>query len=155
MNISMSSQNNPRIVRFSAEHIPQVAQIERDSFSEPWSESSLSLLCAEEYPSFVLTDEGGDVHGYHSTAKALDELQMINLAIRADSRGRGFAKALLSALDCFCREMGMTEVSLEVRESNAAAISLYERCGYEKVGIRRGFYRLPPENAVIMVKKCN
>ena len=151
----MDSQNNPRIIRFSSAHIPQVAQIERDTFSEPWSESSLSLLCTEEYPSFVLTDEDDRVLGYLSSAKALDELQIINLAIREDSRGRGFAKALLSALDGFCREMGMIEVSLEVRESNAAAISLYEKCGYEKVGIRRGFYRLPPENAVIMIKKYN
>ena len=149
----MVSQNNVVIPRFSAAHIPQVAQIERNTFSEPWSENSLALLCTEEYPSFVLTDEDGEVLGYVSTAKALDELQMINLAIKADCRGRGFAKLLLSALDDFCQTVGIESVSLEVRESNAAAISLYEKLGYEKVGLRRGFYRLPPENAVIMVKK--
>ena len=151
----MDSQNKVAITRFSAEHIGQVAQIERDTFSEPWSEKSMTLLCTEEYPSFVLTNEKGEVFGYVSTAKALDELQMINLAVRSDCRERGFATRLLSALDDFCGESAIESISLEVRESNTAAISLYERCGYERVGLRRGFYRLPTENAVIMIKKCN
>ena len=151
----MGSLNNPSVTRFSAAHVAAVAEIERNTFSEPWSENSLMLLCTEEYPSFVLTDEGGDVLGYISSARALDELQMINLAVRSDCRGKGFAKLLLSSLDEFCREEKIESISLEVRQSNVAAISLYEKQGYQAVGQRRGFYRLPTENAVIMVKKQN
>ena len=151
----MGSLNNPSVIRFSEAHVTAVAEIERNTFSEPWSENSLMLLCTEEYPSFVLTDEDGDVLGYISSARALDELQMINLAVRSDCRGKGFAKLLLSALDKFCREEKIESISLEVRQSNAAAISLYEKQGYQSVGQRRGFYRLPTENAVIMVKKQN
>ncbi len=147
----MSLKNNPSLTRFSEEHIEQVAQIERDTFSEPWSENSLKLLCTEEYPSFVLCD-GGEVLGYVSSSRALDELQIINVAVREYCRGRGYGQSLLTALHGFCQANAIISVSLEVRESNTAAISLYEKCGYVRVGARKNFYRLPTENAIIMVK---
>lgn len=147
----MSFHNNPSVTRFSDRHVEQVAQIERETFSEPWSENSLRLLCTEEYPSFVLC-EGDEVFGYVGSAKVLDELQIINVAVRDDCRGRGYGQMLLRSLDIFCLDNDILSISLEVRESNTAAISLYKKCGYVGVGIRKNFYRLPTENAVIMVK---
>lgn len=141
-----------RIVGFAEEHIAQVAMIERERFSEPWSEKSLALLCTDGYPSFVLIDGVGEVLGYVSTARALDELQIINVAVRRGEERRGYGLLLMDAVDRYCREAGIVSVSLEVRRSNEAARALYERVGYVAVGIRRGFYHMPAEDAVVMVK---
>ena len=140
------------IAGFSGENISGVAQIERACFSEPWSEKSLELLFTEGYPSFVAVC-GEEVLGYVSTCRSLDELQMINLAVREDARGLGIAKRLLAELDRYSAENGIFSISLEVRESNTGAIKLYESCHYENVGIRKNFYRRPVENGIIMIKK--
>ena len=147
-----STDRKLRIERVSEDHITQIAEIEKECFSEPWSESSLALLCTDAYPSFALCRENGEVLGYIGTTRALDELQIINVAIKKEYRRQGLGRALLRALDEYCFENGISSVSLEVRCSNTAAISLYESLGYLAVGTRKGFYRFPTEDAKIMVK---
>lgn len=139
-------------VRFCEAHIADAAELEKKYFPEPWSQNSLRLLCTEDYPSFAVCGSDGSLVGYLSAAKALDELQIINVAVREDMRGRGIGSLLMRAADSFCLENSLVSISLEVRESNAAAIALYERCGYAPLGIRKNFYRSPTENAVVMVK---
>ena len=139
------------VLRFSAEHIASAARIEAETFSEPWSEESLHLLLREEYPSFALC-EGEELMAYVGTARSLDELQILTVATDARARRRGYARELLAHLDAYAKENGIFSVSLEVRESNAAAISLYESCGYKTAGVRKNFYRFPTENALVMIK---
>ena len=147
--------NDFYITRFSEEHVKEAAKIEKETFSEPWSSEAMLLLCSDEYPSLALVDQNGEVCGYIGSARALDELQIINVTVRSDKRRRGYASALLSAFDALCSELGIVSVSLEVRESNLAARTLYERFGYAAVGKRRRFYRSPAEDAVVMVKNFN
>lgn len=147
-----NKKNDYEILRFSEEHISAVAKIEADTFSEPWSESSLALLLTEAYPSFVLREESAEVVGYLSSVRALDEIEIINVAVRADRKRRGYGEALLRVLDGYCAEHGISQISLEVRQSNSAAIALYEKCGYTKAGVRKNFYRLPTESALVMIK---
>jgi ribosomal-protein-alanine N-acetyltransferase len=139
-------------VRFSSEHIREAAELERKYFSEPWSESSMQLLCTDEYPSFAICSEDGKLLAYLSAAKSVDELQIINVAVREELRGQGLGKLLMSAADEFCRENALVSISLEVRESNERAISMYTRCGFFCAGVRKNFYRKPTENAVVMIK---
>lgn len=141
-----------RLSRFAKEHIGQVAELERKFFSEPWSEGSLAILLTEDYPSFVLVTASGEVIGYLSAQRALDELQIINLAVREGYRGQGFGASLLCAAEDFCRTEGIISISLEVRESNLPAIGLYKKQGYRESGLRKNFYRQPTENAVVMIK---
>ena len=151
----MSSTDNSfeySAVRFCEAHIADAAELERRYFSEPWSQNSLGLLCTEEYPSFAVCDRDGSLLGYLSAVKALDELQIINVAVREDVRGRGIGTLLIQAADSYCLENSLVSISLEVRESNAVAIALYERSGDASLGIRKNFYRSPTENAVVMVK---
>ena len=137
------------------EDIGVIARIEAETFSEPWSESALALLLTEEYPAFTVCDAEGELLGYISSQRALDELQIINLAVRAPFRGRGYGRLLVDAAEEYCRKSGIVSVSLEVRVSNAPAIALYEKCGYIRAGIRRGFYRDPREDAAVMIKNLN
>ena len=142
-----------RIVSFCEAHIEKASEIEKMCFSEPWSKESMRLLCSRDYPSLAAIDENGVLCGYVSSARALDELQIINVAVHPDMRRKGIASALLASFDTLCEKEGIASVSLEVRVSNYAAIALYERFGYQKLGFRKRFYRAPVEDAHIMVKK--
>ena len=139
------------VLRFSAEHIKAAARIEAETFSEPWSEDALRLLTTAEYPSFAIC-EGETLVAYIGTARSLDELQILTVATDARARRRGYAREMLAHLDAYAKENGIFSISLEVRESNAAAISLYESCEYSTAGVRKNFYRFPTENALVMIK---
>ena len=141
-----------KIVPFGEEHIKEAAEIERICFSEPWSADAMKLLCGEDYPSLVALSEGGEVCGYIGSARALDEAQIINVAVGPEHRRHGVASALLSEFEGLCQKNGIASVSLEVRVSNSGAIALYESFGYERLGLRKRFYRAPSEDALVMGK---
>ena len=126
-------------------------KLEKLCFSEPWSEESLKLLTKEEYPSFAIC-EGDELAAYIGTARSLDELQILTVATDLRARRRGYAREILAHLDGYAADHGISMISLEVRESNVAAISLYESCGYKTAGVRKNFYRFPTENALVMIK---
>ena len=134
--------------------IPAIADIESRCFSEPWSEKSLLLLTDGRGIGFVALVDGSVV-GYGGMMTVLDEGQITNIAILPAFRRLGLGRALVQALQKYAKSNSFSLLSLEVRESNIPAISLYESCGWEKQGIRKGFYRFPSEAAVIMTWSCH
>lgn len=133
------------------EDVPEAVEIERLSFSTPWSELSFykevynprSLCLAAE------TEEG--LAGYICLSRILDECHILNLAVHPLKRRQGIAKALLQAAlsseyTGLCRY-----IYLEVRASNIAARRLYEKFGFRIVGIRRDYYINPLEDAIVMI----
>ncbi len=136
----------------TAQDIPAVARLEQECFAEPWSENALAESLADaNYVFFVATlDE--TVAGYVGAYLAADELSITNVAVSASYRRCGAANQLMKALDAFAKEKNLYGITLEVRVSNSAAIALYEKNGYEKSGIRKGFYSKPKEDALIMWK---
>ena len=141
---------NEKTERMAQIHLSDVAGIERLCFAEPWSESSLSLLTREGGVGFVVCEEGRAV-AYGGMMTVLDEGQITNVAVHPDARRRGYGRVITKALVAYAKEHGLMSISLEVRESNEAAIALYRACGFEICGRRRGFYRKPLEDALIMV----
>ncbi len=139
------------ISRLECSHIPEVAKIEELCFSEPWSAAALELLIFDGAVGFVCVTEGR-VAAYGGMMHVLDEGQITNIATHPDFRRRGYAAEVLCALCDFAVCHGLSEITLEVRASNSAAISLYSAQGFLKVGERRGFYRRPTEDAIIMKK---
>ncbi len=130
----------------------KVALIEEQCFAEPWSANSL-LMLTEANAFGIVCEIDGILAAYGGMICVLDEGQITNIATLPDLRRRGLArKVLLSMLD-EARARDLTFVTLEVRESNAAAIALYEQLGFIKLGKRPNFYRKPTEAAVIMEKK--
>ena len=83
----------------------------------------------------------------------LDEGYITNVAVKKDCRNCGIGKELLSKVDKKADALGLSFISLEVRQSNVAAISLYEKQGYKNEGVRKNFYKSPVENAIIMTKR--
>lgn len=140
------------IRRLRSEDIAAVAEIERLCFDEPWSERSLELLLDEKNAGFVAAIDG-HVAAYGGIVTVLDEGQITNIATHPDYRRRGLARGIMAAIDTFSCERGIVYLSLEVREQNLAARTLYELCGWHNAGIRKNFYSKPRDNAVIMIKE--
>lgn len=139
------------IAKMSREHLCEVAKIEKLCFSEPWSEESLELMLGEQAMGLVALEDGR-VMGYASMMCVLDEAQIINVATLPDARRRGIGRALMESVDRYAKERGIVFLSLEVRESNIAARSLYLSLGWQECGIRKNFYSHPTENACVMTK---
>jgi ribosomal-protein-alanine N-acetyltransferase len=135
-----------------------VSEIERQSFSTPWSRQGFLDALAQECTVFFVAEESDDViAGYVGMYVSLDEGEITNVAVKPDLRGQGIAKALLKELLSYANDHGITRIVLEVRVSNAVAIGLYEGFGFEIIGTRKGFYEFPREDAHIMVwgeEKC-
>lgn len=93
---------------------------------------------------------GGELIGHVGVTCVLDEGYITNIAVLPSFRRQGVAIMLLQKLFCFAKDKKLSFIGLEVRSSNSAAKALYEKCGFEVVGIRKGFYSYPKEDAVIM-----
>ena len=140
------------ILEMTEAHVPQVAQMEREIFSEPWSENSVRSELTNDLALWLVAVDGETVVGYVGSQTVLDEADMMNLAVRPEYRGRGIAKRLCRAL------MGSVKahkLTLEVRASNENAIGLYQRLGFVEVGRRKNYYQKPKEDALILRKEWN
>lgn len=143
-------RNDLVLKRVGREDLPALAEIERACFSTPWSEASLAMLTEEPNVAFVAFLDGAAV-GYGGMQCILDEGQITDVAVLPSHRRRGIGAELLGALVGYARETGLSVLFLEVRESNLPAISLYrDRFGFEILGVRKGFYSHPRENAYNM-----
>lgn len=139
------------IAKMSREHLSDVAAIEKMSFSMPWSVESLELMLTDQASALVALEDGR-VLGYVGMMCVLDEGQIINVAVHPDARRCGVGRSLMQAAEAYAKERGIVFLSLEVRESNIAARSMYSSLGWEEQGIRKGFYSHPVENACVMTK---
>ena len=144
--------NDFSIERLTSENISGVAELEELCFSLPWSKKALELLCNGENVGFVALDGEKRVVAYGGMVCVLDEGQITNIAVHPDFRRRKIGEQIVSALLGYGEEKGISLYSLEVRESNQAAISLYQKLGFISVGNRKNFYSNPTENAIIMIK---
>ncbi len=142
------------IVPMDRSHIPQIAALERKCFPDPWSERLLEDALFDPQASFIVAEDGeeGNILGYAGLHAVLDEGYIDNIAVIPDARRHGVASALL---DVFCRfaAANLAFLTLEVRSSNAPAIALYEKYGFQRAGLRPGYYRHPKEDAVIMTRE--
>ena len=132
-----------------------LAVLEKECFSCPWSEKALEDTLILGQGTGVVALHDGDVAAYGGMVIALDEAEITNVATTEAHRGKGYAKAVMCELFRVAHERGCVSMSLEVRESNSAAISLYEGLGFENLGRRPNFYRFPREAAIIMVKRLS
>ena len=139
-----------KIERMTAAHLDSVCAIENACFAHPWSRQSIEAELDKETSLFYVAVEDGQVVGYIGMSFVLDEGYIYNVAVKADCRKNGVGSALIQTLVTHCRKNNFAFLTLEVRESNAPARSLYEKFGFIKVGERKNYYSDPSENAVLM-----
>ncbi len=120
--------------------VPVVVAVERSAYAFPWSEGIFRDCLRVGYTCRII-EVGGDVAGYGIMSMGAGEAHVLNVCVRYDCRGRGFARRMLVYLLDRARTAGMYEAYLEVRPSNLAAARLYHSLGFEQVGVRRGYYQ--------------
>ena len=140
------------IIPMKSEHIKAAARLEKECFTMPRSENALSEELSNPLTSFFVCVDNGAVVGYIGSYNVADEVSVTDVAVTEAFRGRGAGNALVCALIDKAKSDGARLVTLEVRLSNEAAIALYLKNGFEKIGVRRGFYSQPKEDALIMTR---
>lgn len=140
----------------SEEDIPQMAEMEKLYFGQPWSEASIGHYMEQGNTLFLAAkDMNGSeprLAGYCALLCVLDEADLVSIAVDEKYREMGIAGELLDIAYGMLKDAGVFKIHLEVRESNFPAISLYEKEGFERVGLRKGFYDKPKEDALLYTK---
>ena len=118
----------------------------------PWSFNSLEEELNNETSLFFTATEDNAVVGYIGMSVVVDEGYIFNVAVDGTHRNRGIGSALVETLVTYAKKNNLCFLTLEVRESNKNARSLYEKFGFIKVGERKNYYSSPAENAVLMTR---
>lgn len=143
------------IVPFDESHVKGIAQLEKECFSAPWSEDSIRAEIDNENAHFLVATAGDKVMGYIGVHEVAGEGYIANIAVSGKYRRMKIASALMEKAENAAKERNCEFISLEVRKSNTAAISLYEKRGYTVRGERKNFYSNPTENGIIMTLELN
>ena len=132
--------------------VPEVARIETRAFSTPWSEETFNSLLKRSGVELWVAEWGDELAAYAILWKVLDEGELANIAVRGDLRGRGIGSGLLSRMLEVAEDSGVRSLYLEVRESNGLAREMYARRGFHEIGVRKGYYEGPREDARVLKK---
>lgn len=156
--------NETLVIRPAEESdLPEILRIERTSFADPWSRESFITSLELERMRFLVAEErrdgdgGGEVGdstllGYVIALVVSEEAEVANLAVATNVRRRGVGGLLLDRITDDLALRGVRSLYLEVRESNLAARALYESRSFVQVGRRKGYYRNPPEDALLLMR---
>ena len=144
-----------KIIKMAQCHVPQIAELEKLCFNDPWSENSIASELDNRLSCWLIASDDEKVVGYVGSQTVLGETDMMNIAVHPDYRKQGVATDLINALIEALKERNSHSLMLEVRSSNEPAKSLYLKMGFEVVGIRKNYYRNPREDALILRKEWN
>ena len=143
-----------RIVPMNADHLDEVAELERICFSTPWSRNMLAEELDNMLSAFLVAlDDADRVVGYAGVQVILDEGYITNIAVRPECRRQGIAAKLLQVFMDFAKANQLSFLTLEVRASNYDAIALYGSRGFRSMGRRKNYYEHPKEDALIMTRE--
>jgi len=132
--------------------LPSIMEIENTLFSVPWSEQGfLTEMCGRDGFVAVAMEEE-KVLGFAVLHRFGDEAELFNIAVAPENQRRGIGQMLMEWLGYTAMSQNIGRVFLEVRISNEPAKKLYEKNGFRPVGLRKGYYDAPKEDAVLMAK---
>ena len=148
----MAANTMINIQFMNAQHIEEILQIEFDAFTTPWTRNDFNSELANNNAIYIVASENNNVIGYAGMWHVINEGHILNVAVKAENRKQGVGTLLISELVNIAIEKEMIGLTLEVRESNTAALQLYQKFGFKAEGIRKRYYSDPSEDAVIMWK---
>ena len=141
--------NDMKIVPMNETHLKDLALLEKQCFSVPWSENALGAELEKDNSMFFVAITQDEVLGYIGANNILGEVYIDNVAVFLKHRGVGIGEALLRHLINVSKSENCDLITLEVRVSNVTARNLYEKLGFKEVGVRKKFYDQPKEDGVI------
>jgi ribosomal-protein-alanine N-acetyltransferase len=136
-----------------AEDLEQVVEIEKASMPSPWYKELFEEELKREAARYFVGEVDGQVAGYMGYWEAPQEAHIINLAIAPQFRQKGLGFQMMEYCLRFANQKGARLATLEVRESNEAALKLYEKMNFRTVAIRKKYYSDNQENAVVMIRE--
>ena len=142
-----------KFLRMNESHVEAVANLEIVCFSDPWSITSIGSEVNNPLSLWIVAVDGEQVVGYVGSQSVLGWADMMNLAVAPEYRRLGVGEKLVTELISQLKDNKVTCLTLEVRLSNASAISLYYKLGFVEVGRRPGYYHNPREDALILRKE--
>lgn len=132
--------------------VEEIASMESAIFSDAWTARSIEETYNQSQ-AFIVTAELNDkLAGYCIVYFALDEGEIARIAVDNGLRRQGVGRKLLEQVEIICKEKGITRLMLDVRESNESARDFYKSLDFEEDGVRKNFYEMPKEDAVLMSK---
>ena len=141
-----------KIIPMTAEHIAGIKKVDDSCFESPWSLKAFESELENPIAFYFVAVKDDEVIGYCGYWWTFGEAQITNVAVSPEYRQKGIASALMDEMINHCREMDVFSITLEVRVSNNAAISMYEKYGFERVGLRPKYYN-NKEDALLMTKE--
>lgn len=142
-----------RFAPMQVDDLPEVMTIENSVYPHPWTRGNFLDSLYSGYQAWTVREPSGALAGYFLLMLAVDEAHLLNISVRRDLHGHGVGRLQLDKVIAIAKENGMTSVLLEVRPSNVRALAVYERYGFAKIGVRKGYYPADGnarEDAVVM-----
>ncbi len=144
-----------RVRRASGADVPRIAALEAMLFSDAWSEQSTEQTLASALTLGLVATCEGEICGYLLASLLPPEGELYRIGVHPDFRRRGIAFSLMESFLSAAEAQGSTTLFLEVRADNAAAIALYRRAGFADDGVRKGYYRDPIGDALLMRRESD
>ena len=143
---------SPLFRSITAEDAGELARLEALVEPTPWTAGDFADVLKNDWQGLVLTDEAGTIVAWSVVMPVLDECELLTIGVRPDAQGQGFGRLMLTHALTLAKSAGKVCCHLEVRESNARAIRLYETSGFVRVGLRKNYYRTDAgrEHAILM-----
>lgn len=141
------------IRRMVPEDLEQVADLERQCFTENWSYKLLEAGLHSDYDVYYVFQQEERILGYCNLRILAGEGEVQRIAVLPGYRRLGVARKMMETMVSYARAGQVSAISLEVRQSNLPARNLYESFGFRAEAVRKGYYRNPPEDALIMWKR--
>ncbi len=138
------------IREMTADDADEVAAVEKECFTVPWSRESFWSEVQNENTLYLVATAGGKIVGYMGAWLLQGEAQITNVAVHPAYRRQGVGETILREFTAAVKERGVTAMTLEVRPSNEAALALYAKFGFKDYGRRKGYYLDNGEDAIIM-----
>lgn len=135
------------------DHLDSLLEIEKESNPFPWSDLNFKDCIEKGYYSIAL-EVNDEFIGFAIMSIAFEESHLLNIGVKKENRGKGYGEKILKKMFVAAEAMGSKKIILEVRVSNKRAYNLYEKLGFEQIGKRKNYYRLPEgrEDAFVMSK---
>ncbi len=140
------------ITPMTAESAINVAALEAKCFSDPWPYDSFINTLSNEHAAYFTLYADGIFCGYIGMYDLVDEVSIINVAVDPAYRGKGYGKMLMDRAEDYAQAHSCPMITLEVRESNDVARTLYEKTGYRIFGTQKNYYTNPKEDAILYCK---
>lgn len=143
----------PHYCKLGFADVDRMLSIEEQVYTHPWSRGNFTDSLSSGYEAFGFRNAELDLFAYFVVMPIVDELHLLNFAVDLSYQGQGYAKLLMSKLFAYANEHAYSSILLEVRRSNARAISVYEGAGFAAIGVRKAYYAAHDnqrEDAIVM-----